>query len=150
MLPKIPLNFTETPLAKALNLSPEADAPAIGMVNSHFEMNRRDYQPMPRSHASTLGVFRRYTNGELDMEYAVGQVEHCLFLAKNGSPLNAEQEAVLSCCYPNTFSFVDYNMREYVVSTTLQLSMVECMAVSIIVAERLAASNAANLMTVAR
>jgi len=82
--------------------------------------------------------FRRNPNGVLDYDYAVSKVVDVLHIAKMGIvPLTQQQETILGCLFPNTFTTVPSAMIAPILRTTMRISVLECNEIAVRVAEHL-------------
>lgn len=80
-----------------------------------------DYRTPP-DRACGLEIFRRYMDGKLDIEYACHKVIDAMHSVKDKSPLNEEQESILSVLFPQSFSFLDAGVHEMVAMVKLKIT----------------------------
>lgn len=94
--------------------------------------------------ARNLGnpLFRRYTNGSLDYDYACAKVIDALHRVKDSGGvdvLNHLEHTALSVLFPSSFFEVDPAMAGSVATVQLRLSPMEAMSIRMKVASHLAA-----------
>lgn len=86
-------------------------------------------------------MFRRYTNGMLDMEYATHKIVHALHLARDAGTadvLNSLDKVALSVLFPMSFDYVGSGMVDHVARVQLRLTPQEVQALRMKVAAHLA------------
>ena len=83
-------------------------------------------------------MFRRYLNGALDFDYAIGKVLEAVHKLKEGVPLSQPEEVALSVVYPSVFSYVDPGVVDSVRSVNLKLSLEETSLIALKVSAKLA------------
>lgn len=83
---RVPLN---SPLHKSRNPSYQAQK----LRSSQYKVPKATWLP-------GNSILRRYANGTLDFEYAVGKVFECLHKLKNGGPMLPADQALLALIIP--------------------------------------------------
>lgn len=89
-------------------------------------------------------VFRRYPNGDLDLENAKHIILDLLHLAKDKHPLTEMEKLILGCMLPQLFPFVDARLVIPMMTTQLRITPMECAVVADLVAAHLKAEMSYN------
>jgi hypothetical protein len=95
----------------------------------------------PAGRVSGNDVFRRYTNGSLDLDYACAKIVQALHLAKDGGGvdvLNGVDKIVLSVLFPTSFDTVGSQMAGHVAHVQLRITPEEVQMLRMKVAAKLA------------
>lgn len=106
------------------------------------EMTVASGSPMyrtPDGRADGNVLFRRYGNGELDIDYAKNKVVDALKQLKSGVQLNSLEAAALTVMFPSAVFLMDVGLASSVVYAKLRVSAPEMQRVAMAVAEHLAA-----------
>ncbi len=67
-------------------------------------------------------LFRRYPNGDLDLQYAVQKVVDSVRLTIEGMMPNMFEQIMLSCFYPQAFTHPSVSMASTTMATLLRIS----------------------------
>lgn len=97
-----------------------------------------DYR-MPTDRTRGCEVFRRYMNGQLDLDYAKNVVIDCLHTYKDGVQLTDMEQLILSFCFPAVFNFVDPVIASKMKMLQFRLQDYELFQIQMAVADHLAA-----------
>lgn len=113
-----------------------------------FKVTEDDYMNLPAEPVSSYRtpvervngnvMFRRYLDGRLDMDYAVGKVLEAVHKLKEGVILSEQEKVALSVVYPTVFTYVDAGVVDSVRSVNLKLSLEETALIALKVAAQLA------------
>lgn len=84
-------------------------------------------------------LFRRLPDGSLDLDYAMHAVVDALRKVRDGVALTSLEEAALSCCFPQNFSYLDPGVVDSVRRVNLKITHEESVLVATKVAMHLQA-----------
>lgn len=130
-LPRLPVRFLQdnNELLKSMEvLSGGRAGEGTDYVPTEPELTARmepQYRtPMDRVNGNE--VFRRYPNGDLDLEAAKHVVVDVIHKVKDKSPLTELEKLILGCLYPMMFAFVDPRLAAQLSMVQLRLAPWEC------------------------
>lgn len=89
-------------------------------------------------------VFRRYPNGELDVDNAKHIIVDLIHRVKDKQPLTEIEKMILGCMFPLMFPFVDSRLALPIMTVQLRIAPWECAMVSELVAAHLKAEMSYN------
>jgi len=91
----------------------------------------------PTDRVNGAEMFRRYPDGQLDVDYAKHKVIDAVHRVRDGVALASLDQVALSCLFPHTFSYVDSGMLASMRAVNLRISPEEAMKVAMVVSEHL-------------
>lgn len=148
--PRLPVKFVEgnSDLLKSVEASSGGCSGATDYSESATEpvltahMDPQYRTPMGRENGNV--VFRRYPNGDLDLEAAKHIVVDILHKAKDKSPLTTLEELIVGCMFPGLFAFVDSRIAGSIMDVQLRLAPWECDLITRMVSAHLLAETNYN------
>jgi hypothetical protein len=130
-LPRLPVRFLQdnNELLKSMEvlsggMAGEGTDYEITESIGQAEMEPQYRAPMDRVNGNE--VFRRYPNGDLDLENAKNVVVDIIHKVKDKGPLTELEKLILGCMYPLMFAFVDPRLASQLMIVQLRLAPWEC------------------------
>lgn len=144
-LPRVPVRFL--PQNQELVKAQEGIAGQRSTTDYSQELSlatvsrAENHERMPLERANGNPIFRRYMNGELDVEYAKDRIVTVMHKVKDGGGtdiLNNQEKTVLGVLFPAQFDYVDPALAGAIAMSQFRLSMGEIASVRMAVAAHLA------------
>lgn len=137
-LPRVPVRY----IKQNEELLKSQSGPGMPTTDYREAQNVPESRPQPtyrRAADRPTGnvLFRRYPNGQLDVEYAKHKVIDAVHQYKNEAPLTPMQQAALQCCFPNMFNYVPSTMLASMMRVNMRISPEEAAMVAMAVAMHL-------------
>lgn len=76
-------------------------------------------------------MFRRYPDGQLDVDNSVAILMRILNAQKDGAPLTVQEKLAIQCVFPTIFPHEDPSLLESLRSVNLRITPLECLMLAI-------------------
>jgi hypothetical protein len=140
--PRRPVRFVEGNAELLKSMEPNIEGGQAGATDLKITEHASDAHMDPQFRAPTdringNEVFRRYPNGNLDLENAKHIVVDLLHKVKDKHPLTDLECLILGCFFPLMFPLADAGLAEPMMRVQLRIAPWECLIVTQLVADHL-------------